>query len=201
MELNASRTLARTDAAGEPILLLDQDRALWDQLQIRRGLRALERARELGGAEGFYALQAAIIACHAEARTAADTNWPRIAALYAQLAELAPSPVIDLNRAVAVGMADGPAAGLAIIDGLMSEPALKSYHLLPSVRGDLLQKLGRHEEAREAFEAAAALAGNTREQTLLRRRAAEASIAGGGPRPGERTNQLAAHVPGQRYRV
>ena len=177
MELNASRTAARTDAAGEPILLLDQNRALWDQLQIRRGMRALIRARELGGARGFYALQAAIIACHAEAKTAADTDWPRIAGLYAELAAVVPSPVIELNRAVAVGMAEGPEVGLSIVDRLVGEPALEGYHLLPSVRGDLLHKLGRYEEARAAFEAAAALAGNRREHDLLRRRAAEAADA------------------------
>jgi RNA polymerase sigma factor (sigma-70 family) len=177
MELNASRTAARTDAAGEPILLLDQNRALWDQFQIRRGMQALGRARELGGAGGFYALQAAIIACHAVARTAGETDWPQIAGLYAELAAVVRSPVVELNRAVAVGMAEGPAAGLLIVDRLMHEPALKAYHLLPSVRGDLLHKLGRHEEARAAFETAAALAGNRREQDLLRRRAAEAADA------------------------
>src|SRR6266478_4730511 len=177
MELNASRTAARTDAAGEPILLLDQNRALWDQLQIRRGLQALGRARELGGAGGCYALQAAIIACHAEAMTADDTDWPGIAGLYAELAALVRSPIIELNRAVAVGMAEGPEAGLSIVDCLMREPALKSYHLLPSVRGDLLRKLGRCDEARAAFGAAAALAGNRREHDLLRRRAAEAAAA------------------------
>jgi RNA polymerase sigma factor (sigma-70 family) len=177
MELNASRTAARTDAAGEPILLLEQNRALWDRLQIRRGMQALGRARELGGAGGFYALQAAIVACHAEASTAAQTEWSRISGLYAELAALARSPVIELNRAVAVGMAEGPAAALAIVDRLSHEPALKTYHLLGSVRGDLLQKLGRFEEARAAFEAAAALAGNRREQDLLRRRAAEAAAA------------------------
>jgi RNA polymerase sigma factor (sigma-70 family) len=177
MELNASRTAARTDAAGEPILLLDQNRALWDQLQIRRGLQALGRARELGGAGGFYALQAAIVACHAEAMTADDTDWPRIAGLYAELAALVRSPVIELNRAVAVGMAEGPEAALPIVDRLAHEPILKNYHLVGSVRGDLLQKLGRHEEARAAFEAAAALAGNKREQDLLKRRAAEAANA------------------------
>src|SRR6202035_3078526 len=174
MELNASRAAARTDAAGEPILMLDQNRALWDQLQIRRGMQALGRARELGGAGGIYALQAAIIACHTEARTAGDTDWSRIAGLYAELAAVARSPIIELNRAVAVGMAEGPQAGLSIVDCLMREPALKSYHLLPSVRGDLLHKLGRYEEARAAFEAAAALAANRREHDLLRRRAAEA---------------------------
>jgi len=177
MELNASRAAARTDAAGEPILMLDQNRALWDQLQIRRGMQALGRARELGGAGGIYALQAAIIACHAQARTAGDTDWSRIAGLYAELAAVARSPIIELNRAVAVGMAEGPDAGLAIVDRLMPEPALKNYHLLPSVRGDLLHKLGRYEEARAAFEAAAALAGNKREHDLLRRRAAEAADA------------------------
>jgi RNA polymerase sigma factor (sigma-70 family) len=177
MELNASRTAARTDAAGEPILLLDQNRALWDQLQIRRGLQALGRAHELGGAGGFYALQAAIVACHAEAMTADDTGWPRIAGLYAELTALVRSPVIELNRAVAVGMAEGPEAALPIVDRLAHEPILKNYHLVGSVRGDLLQKLGRHEEARAAFEAAAALAGNKREQDLLRRRAAEAANA------------------------
>jgi RNA polymerase sigma factor (sigma-70 family) len=177
MELNASRTAARTDSAGEPILLLDQNRALWDRLQIRRGMQALGRARELGGAGGFYALQAAIIACHAEASTADETDWSRISGLYAELAALARSPVIELNRAGAVGMAEGPAAALVIVDGLAHEPALKTYHLLGSVRGDLLQKLGRFEEARAAFEAAAELAGNRREQDLLRRRAAEAAAA------------------------
>jgi RNA polymerase sigma factor (sigma-70 family) len=177
MELNASRTAARTDAAGEPVLLLDQNRALWDQFQIRRGLQALGRARELGGAGGFYTLQAAIIACHAVAGTAGETDWPRIARLYAELAAVVRSPVVELNRAVAVGMAEGPAAGLSIVDRLLHEPALKAYHLLPSVRGDLLHKLGRYEEARAQFEAAAALAGNRREQDLLRRRAAEAADA------------------------
>ena len=177
MELNASRIAARTDTSGEPILLLEQNRALWDQLQIRRGLSALGRAQELGGAGGFYALQAAIIACHAEAVTADNTDWPRISALYAELANLVRSPVIELNRAVAVGMAEGPEAALVIVDGLATEPALKTYHLLGSVRGDLLHKLGRYAEARAAFEAAAALAGNKREQELLKRRAAEAANA------------------------
>ncbi|TIM79680.1 MAG: RNA polymerase subunit sigma-24, partial [Mesorhizobium sp.] len=177
MELNASRTAARTDAGGEPILMLDQNRALWDQLQIRRGMQALGRARELGGAGGIYVLQATIIACHAQARTAGDTDWSRIAGLYAELAAVVRSPIIDLNRAVAVGMAEGPEVALAIVDRLAREPALKGYHLLPSVRGDLLHKLGRYEEARAAFEAAAALAGNRREHGLLRRRAAEAADA------------------------
>src|SRR6202043_3757766 len=173
MELNASRTAARTDVTGEPILMLEQNRALWDQLQIRRGLQALGRARELGGVGGFYTLQAAIIACHAQAGRADATDWLRISGLYAELAALVRSPVIELNRAVAVGMAEGPEAGLSIVDRLMHEPALKAYHLLPSIRGDLLQKLGRHAEARAAFEAAARLTGNRREHDLLMRRAAE----------------------------
>jgi RNA polymerase sigma factor (sigma-70 family) len=173
MELNASRTAARTDASGEPILMLEQNRALWDQLQIRRGMQALGRARELEGAGGFYALQAAIIACHARASTAAETDWQHISGLYAELAALVRSPIIELNRAVAVGMAEGPEAALVIVDGLAHEPALKTYHLLGSVRGDLLHRLGRHAEARAAFEAAAVLASNRREQDLLRRRAAE----------------------------
>lgn len=177
MELNASRAAARVDATGEPILLLDQNRALWDQLQIRRGLRALARATDLGGADGPYALQAAIIACHARAETAGDTDWHRIAAFYAALAVAAPSPVVELNRAVAIGMAEGPAAGLALIDRLADEPVLRRYHLLPGVRGDLLVKLGRHREARVAFEAAAALASNQRERTLMERRAAEAAAS------------------------
>jgi RNA polymerase sigma factor (sigma-70 family) len=177
MELNASRTAARTDLEGEPILMLDQNRALWDQLQIRRGMQSLGRALELGGAGGIYTLQAAIIACHAQARTAGDTDWARIAGLYAELGAVMRSPIIDLNRAVAVGMAEGPEAALPIVDRLAREPTLKAYHLLPSVRGDLLHKLGRYEEAHAAFEAAAALAGNRREHDLLRRRAAEAADA------------------------
>ncbi|MFB9263227.1 RNA polymerase sigma factor [Bradyrhizobium erythrophlei] len=177
MELNASRMAARTDARGDPILLMDQNRALWDRLQIRRGRLALARARKLGGVGGFYALQAAIIACHAEADTSDVTDWRRIAALYGDLAALVASPVIELNRAVAVGMAEGPQAALAIVDDLAREPALKSYHLLPSVRGDLLHKLGRFAEARAAFEQAAALAGNKREHDLLLRRAATAARA------------------------
>src|ERR1700674_3517037 len=177
MELNASRTAARTDAAGDPILILDQNRELWDQLQIRRGMQSLGRAHELDGAGGIYALQAAIIACHAQARTAGDTDWSRIAGLYAELAAAAPSPIIELNRAVAVGMAEGPEVALAIVDRLVREPALKRYHLLPSVRGDLLHKLGRYEEARAAFEAAAALACNKREHDMLRRRAVVAAEA------------------------
>ena len=174
MELNASRIAARTDAAGDPILLMDQNRMQWDRLQIRRGLLALARAHELGGGQGFYVLQAAIVACHARAGTPDETDWPRIAKLYAELAALVRSPIIELNRAVAVGMAEGPAAALAIVDGLAHEPALKNYHLLESVRGDLLCKLGRLAEGRAAFEIAARLAGNKREQQLLKRRAAEA---------------------------
>ena len=180
MELNAARTAARTDAAGEPILMMQQDRALWDRLQIRSGLQALARAGALGGEGGFYALQAAIAACHAGARTPDETDWPRIAALYGPLAALTPSPVIELNRAVAVAMAEGPLAGLAIVDALAEEPALKAYHLLPSVRGDLLEKVGRHAEARAAFETAAALAGNRRERDLLKGRADVARGRGGG---------------------
>jgi RNA polymerase sigma factor (sigma-70 family) len=172
MDLNASRTRARTDANGDPILLMDQDRSLWDRLQIRRGLRALERARELGGAGRFYALQAAIAACHATAVTAADTDWRRIAQLYAELARLVRSPIIELNRAVAVGMAEGPQAGLDVLDEIAGAPALSAYHHLPAVRGDFLQKLGRLAEARQAFEAAAHLATNGRERALMERRAA-----------------------------
>jgi RNA polymerase sigma factor (sigma-70 family) len=181
MELNASRAAARTDAAGDPILLMDQNRARWDRLQIRRGLLSLARAHELGGAGGFYALQAAIVACHARAATSGETDWPRIAALYAQLAALVRSPIIELNRAVAIGMAEGPAVALSIVEQLAHEPALKNYHLLGSVRGDLLCKLGRFAEARDAFESAATLAGNRREQELLKRRATEA--IGGAPDP------------------
>ena len=172
MELQASRMNARVDREGRPILLADQDRSRWDPLLIRRGLAALERARSLGGERGAYALQAAIAACHARARTAEETDWKRIAASYATLNEVAPSPVVELNRAVAVGMADGPAAGLAIVDRLRELPALKRYQWLPSVRGDLLAKLGRKDEAREEFLAAAELAGNEREKELLRARAA-----------------------------
>jgi len=172
MEIQASRIGARTGPSGEPVLLLDQDRARWDQLLIRRGLAALTRAEALSGVPGPYALQAAIAACHARARTAAETDWRGIAALYEVLAAIAPSPVVELNRAVAVAMAFGPAAGLAVVDGLIAEPSLKAYHLLPSVRGDLLVKLGRHAEARGEFERAAALTRNARERTLLLDRAA-----------------------------
>jgi predicted RNA polymerase sigma factor len=172
METQASRLRARVGPGGEPILLLDQDRARWDPLLIRRGLAALERAEGLGGALGPYALQAAIAACHARARTAAETDWERIVALYDALAQLTPSPVVELNRAVAVAMAFGPAAGLEIVEALTAEPALQGYHLLPSVRGDLLAKLGRLEEARAEFERAAALTRNAPERALLLRRAA-----------------------------
>ena len=171
MELQASRMNARTDAEGRPILLPDQDRARWDRLLVRRGLAALERAGQLGGARGIYALQAAIAACHARAATPEQTDWPRIAALYATLAQVSPSPVVELNRAVAVSMAEGPAAGLAIIERLRDEPALRRYQWLPSVRGDLLARLGRKEEARSAFLQAAELAGNGRERELLLQRA------------------------------
>ena len=172
MEIQASRTRARVGPRGEPILLLDQNRAQWDQLLIRRGLNALERARKLGGALGPYALQAAIAACHGRAHTAEETDWARIAALYDALAQLAPSPVVELNRAVAVAMAFGPAAGLEIADALMEEGALAGYHLLPAVRGDFLAKLGRHDEARAELERAASLTRNSRERELLLARAA-----------------------------
>jgi RNA polymerase sigma factor (sigma-70 family) len=172
MEIQASRVRARVGPSGEPVLLLDQDRARWDHLLIGRGLAALERAEALGGALGPYALQAAIASCHARARTAEETDWTRIAALYDALAQLAPSPVVELNRAVAVAMAFGPAAGLELVDALTEERALASYHLLPSVRGDLLFKLGRLHEARREFERAAGLTRNAREQALLLERAA-----------------------------
>lgn len=172
MEIQASRLRARVGPSGEPILLLDQNRARWDQLLIRRGFAALERAEALGGALGPYTLQAAIAACHARARTPEETDWERIAALYDALAQLTPSPVVELNRAVAVAMAFGPAAGLEIVDALTSEPSFKAYHLLPSVRGDLLAKLGRFDGARAEFERAASLTRNTRERELLLDRAA-----------------------------
>ena len=175
MEIQASRTRARVGPTGEIVLLLDQDRARWDPLLIHRGLAALERAEKLGGALGPYALQAAIVACHARARTAAETDWTRIVALYDALAQLVPSPVVELNRAVAHGMAFGPAAGLELIDALISEPSLKGYHLLPSARGDLLAKLGRSDEARTEFERAASLTQNARERHLLLERAAACS--------------------------
>ena len=171
MEIQASRTRARVGPKGEPVLLLDQDRARWDRLLIRRGFAALERAERLGGAHRRYTLQAAIAACHARAATAADTDWHRIAALYGVLIEVAPSPIVDLNRAVAVGMAFGPGDGLKIVDSLRQEASLERYPYLASVRGDLLEKLGRHAEARAEFERAAALTQNTRERDLLLRRA------------------------------
>jgi len=167
MEIQASRSRARTGAAGEPVLLLEQDRSRWDHLLIRRGLAALERAEKLGGAPGPYVLQAAIAACHARAVRAEETDWVRIAALYAELGRIAPSPVVELNRAVAVGLAFGAAAGLAVVDELRSEPTLKGYHLLPSVRGDLLAKLGRLDEARTELELAASLTRNVREREML----------------------------------
>jgi RNA polymerase sigma factor (sigma-70 family) len=171
MEIQASRSRARVGPSGEPILLLDQNRALWDQLLIRRGLAALDRAEKLGGARGRYALQAAIVACHARAPTPEETDWTRIAELYQALATLAPSPVVELNRAVAVAMAFGPQAGLELVEALTSEPSLRGYHLLPSVRGDLLVRLGRFDEARPEFERAASLTRNARERELLLERA------------------------------
>ncbi len=177
MELQASRSRARLGPSGEPILLLEQNRARWDRLLIHRGLRALEQAETLAGARGPYTLQAAIAACHARAVTAAETDWVRIAALYAALAQVTPSPIVELNRAVALSMAFGPAAGLELADTLLSEPSLKGYHLLPSVRGDLLAKLGRFDEARAQFEQAASLTRNTRERALLLERAAACAHA------------------------
>ncbi len=179
MELQASRLRARVGPDGEPILLLDQSRARWDRLLIGRGLAALERAQRLAGAApGPYLLQAALAACHARAGTAEETDWKRIVALYTVLGQVTPSPVVELNRAVAVSMADGPAAGLALVEALAGEPALKRYHLLPGVRGDLLAKLGRHREAAEAFEHAVALTQNTRERALMEERAAKERAAG-----------------------
>jgi predicted RNA polymerase sigma factor len=183
MEIQASRAGARTGPSGEPILLLDQNRARWDQLLIHRGLAGLERAQKLGGALGPYTLQAAIVACHARARTAAETDWERIVSLYEVLGQLAPSPVVELNRAVAVAMAFGPTAGLKLIDALTSEPSLKTYHLLPSVRGDLLRKLGRFEEARTEFERAAALTRNVRERDLMLERARTCASGSMPPQP------------------
>jgi len=172
MEIQASRSRARIGPGGEPVRLVDQDRARWDHVLIRRGLAALERSENAGGALGPYGLQAAIAACHARAGTFAETDWPRIAALYDALAQLAPSPVVELNRAVALGMAFGPATGLELVDALASEPSLRAYHLLPSVRGDLLAKLDRFDEARAEFERAASLTRNSRERRLLLERAA-----------------------------
>ena len=177
MEIQASRLRARVGPSGEPVLLLEQDRGRWDQLLIRRGLAALERAESVGGGLGSYGVQAAIAACHARAGTAEETDWRRIAALYAALARLTPSPIVELNRGVAVAMAEGPAAGLAIVDPLREEPSLKSYHLLPSVRADLLAKLGRSGEARAEYERAASLTRNTRERELLLGRAAACAPA------------------------
>ncbi len=173
MEIQASRSAARTGPEGRPVLLLDQDRARWDRLLIRRGLAALERADALGGAQGPYALQAAIASCHARAITAEETDWARIVELYDELAQVMPSPIVELNRAVAVSMAAGPDAALELVDALNAEPALKGYHLLPSVRGDLLAKLGRYDEARAECERAASMTRNVREQELLRERARE----------------------------
>jgi RNA polymerase sigma factor (sigma-70 family) len=173
MEIQASRSAARVGPSGAPVLLLEQNRARWDRVLIGRGLAALERANQLGGDNGPYALQAAIAACHARAAIPDDTDWTHIAQLYDRLSSVTPSPVVDLNRAVAYGMAFGPAAGLALVDGIGSDPALKDYHLLPSVRGDLLIKLGRHAEARPEFERAAKLTRNSRERALLLERAAE----------------------------
>ncbi|MFC4058526.1 sigma-70 family RNA polymerase sigma factor [Planomonospora corallina] len=176
MEIQASRSAARTGPSGEPVLLHEQNRGRWDQLLIRRGFAAMLRAREIGGTPGPYVLQAAIAVCHAQARTASDTDWARIAALYGALARLLPTPVVQLNRAVALGMAHGPEAGLALADSLAGDPALRDYHLLPSVRGDLLARSGRLEEARLEFERAASLTGNAAERAHLRRRAAEITV-------------------------
>ncbi|WP_424532305.1 RNA polymerase sigma factor [Sphaerisporangium viridialbum] len=186
LEIQASRSAARVGPSGEPVLLLDQDRTRWDRLLIRRGLAALERAQALGRPVGPYEVQAAIAACHARAHTPEETDWGRIAALYEGLARLVPSPVVELNRAVALGMAFGPEAGLRLVDELTSEPSLKGYHLLPSVRGDLLAKLGRLEEARAEFERAASLTRNERERVLLLDRAAACATPGTGPGAGRR---------------
>jgi RNA polymerase sigma-70 factor (ECF subfamily) len=183
MEIQASRSRARVGPSGEPILLLDQDRGRWDYVLIGRGLAALTRAEELGGALGPYALQAAIAACHGRARTPEETDWERIVALYDALAQLTPSPVVELNRAVAVAMAFGPAAGLELVDALTAEGSLENYHLLPSVRGDLLAKLRRFDEARAEFERAAALTRNTRERKLLLERAAACGVGPAPPQP------------------
>jgi predicted RNA polymerase sigma factor len=183
MEIQASRLRARVGPSGEPILLLDQNRALWDPLLIRRGLAALERADKLGG-RGYYLVQAAIAACHARALTPEATDWARIVSLYTELRALAPSPVAALNQAVAIAMAFGPAAGWEEVDRLTSEPLLQRYHLLPSVRGDLLSKLGRFDEARAEFERAASLAQNARERDLLLQRAKACAAAAISPAPG-----------------
>jgi RNA polymerase sigma factor (sigma-70 family) len=195
MEIQASRSRARVGPSGEPILLLEQDRSRWDQLLIHRGLAALDEARQLRGSDGPYTLQAAIAACHARAKTATDTDWKEIAELYDRLLDLVPSPVVELNRAVAIGMAFGPAAGIELVDALISDPALKNYHLLPSVRGDLLSKLGRFEEARPEFERAASLTRNARERTLLLERAAACTTSAVNSPAPERVN---APGPGAR---
>jgi RNA polymerase sigma factor (sigma-70 family) len=184
MEIQASRSRARVGPGGEPVLLLDQDRSRWDYMLVGRGLAALERAEKLGGALGPYALQAAIAACHARARTPEATDWARIASLYRALSLLAPSPIVELNRGVAVAMAFGPGEGLAIVDSLADEGVLRGYHLLPAVRGDLLEKLGRLDEAREEFSRAAALTQNGRERTLLAERAAACGLPSGGASAG-----------------
>ncbi len=181
MEIQASRSRARVSSSGEPILLLDQNRAHWDQLLIRRGLAALDRAEKLGGMRGPYALQAAIAACHARALTAEETDWARIVLLYEALAQLVPSPVVELNRAVAVAMAFGPSAGLELVDALTAEPSLRGYHLLPSVRGDFLKKLSRFDEARAEFERAASLTRNARERELLLDRARACPVGSAPP--------------------
>jgi RNA polymerase sigma factor (sigma-70 family) len=181
MEIQASRSRARTGPSGEPILLFDQNRAHWDQLLIRRGLAELARAKKLSAPEGPYLLQAQIAACHARARTPEETDWPRIVTLYGQLAQVSPSPVVELNRAVAISMASGPAAGLELVDALISERSLENYHLLPSVRGDLLKKLNRLDEARAEFERAASLTRNARERHFLLARAQECTIGSTSP--------------------
>jgi predicted RNA polymerase sigma factor len=173
MEIQASRSRARVNSSGEPILLLDQNRAHWDRLLIRRGLAALDRANNLGSARGSYTLQAAIAACHARALTPEATDWARIVALYGELTQITQSPIVELNRAVAVGMADGPQAGLELVDALSEETSLENYHLLPSVRGDLLVKIGRFDEARAEFDRAASLTRNVRERELLLARSRE----------------------------
>jgi RNA polymerase sigma-70 factor, ECF subfamily len=192
MEIQASRAKARVGPSGEPILLLDQNRAHWDQLLIRRGLAALDRAEKLGGMRGQYALQAAIAACHARAISAEETDWTRIVALYEALAQLTPSPVVELNRAVAVAMAFGPAAGLELVDKLTAEPSLRGYHLLPSVRGELLRKLGRFDEARTDFERAASLTQNARERELLLNRARACGAAQSGASHGDKSDESRA---------
>ncbi len=194
MELQASRLRARIGQDGQPVLLLDQNRALWDHLLINHGLKALETARGLAPSPGSYVLQAELAACHARARRAEDTDWARIAALYGALGALTPSPVIELNRAVAVAMAEGPAAGLVLVDALASAPALKNYHLLPSVRADLLGKLGRHGEAQAEFIRAAGMTRNQREQALLLARAEKAGVAGKGESIGPKSG---SHFSGE----